>query len=108
MRRLVAFLPILTAATGLYGSCAHLFARHGPCETCHPILIFHIQSNAEQVIGCLPDIHINWGLHFQREVLIAEVLINHLTGRKTDQIKVRRILDEQGVAPIGGFDIVGI
>lgn len=37
--------------------------------------------------------------------LFGEVLRNHLTGRKTDAYEVRSILDEQGVAPIGGFRI---
>ena len=37
--------------------------------------------------------------------MFGEVLQNHLTGQKTDAFKVRRILDEQGVTPIGGFHI---
>jgi hypothetical protein len=39
--------------------------------------------------------------------LFGEVLRNHLTGQKTDAYKVRRILDEQNVLPIGGFRIFG-
>lgn len=36
----------------------------------------------------------------------GEVLVNHLTGSKTDQFRVREILDRRNVRPIGGFDIV--
>jgi len=39
-------------------------------------------------------------LHF-----FGEVLINHLTGSKTDPYRVRNILDQQGVKPIGDFAI---
>lgn len=37
--------------------------------------------------------------------LFGEVLINHLTGSKTDPYRVRNILDQQGVRPIGEFAI---
>jgi hypothetical protein len=35
--------------------------------------------------------------------LFGEVLVNHLTGSSTDQYAVRRILDDQRIAPIGDF-----
>ena len=38
--------------------------------------------------------------------LFDEVLVNHLTGDTTDQFKVRRILDEQAIATIGGFGLL--
>jgi ElaB/YqjD/DUF883 family membrane-anchored ribosome-binding protein len=38
--------------------------------------------------------------------LFGEVLVNHLTGNTTDQFKVRGILDDQSVAPIGGFELL--
>jgi hypothetical protein len=37
--------------------------------------------------------------------LFGEVLVNHLTGNPTDQYGVRRILDDQSVVPIGGFEL---
>jgi hypothetical protein len=37
--------------------------------------------------------------------LFGEVLVNHLTGNPTDQYGVRRILDDQSVVPIGGFQL---
>ena len=37
--------------------------------------------------------------------LFGEVLVNHLSGQKTDAYKVRSILDEQRVDPIGGFHV---
>jgi hypothetical protein len=40
--------------------------------------------------------------------LFGEVLVNHLTGSTTDQYKVRRILDEQQVAAIGGFRLLAM
>jgi hypothetical protein len=40
--------------------------------------------------------------------LFGEVLVNHLTGSTTDQYKVRRILDEQKVAAIGGFRLLAM
>lgn len=36
----------------------------------------------------------------------GEVLKNHLTGSKTDQFRVREILNDRKVVPIGGFEIV--
>jgi hypothetical protein len=38
--------------------------------------------------------------------LFGEVLINHLTGRTTDQFNVREILAGQRVEPIGGFALL--
>jgi hypothetical protein len=38
--------------------------------------------------------------------LFGEVLVNHLTDSRTDQFAVRNILDEQGIAPIGGFALL--
>lgn len=38
--------------------------------------------------------------------LFGEVLVNHLTGKTTDQFSVRRILDAQGVPPMAGFSIL--
>jgi hypothetical protein len=38
--------------------------------------------------------------------LFGEVLVNHLTDSRTDQYSVRNILDEQGIAPIGGFALL--
>jgi len=38
--------------------------------------------------------------------LFGEVLVNHLTGSTTDQYAIRRILDEQKVAAIGGFRLL--
>jgi hypothetical protein len=38
--------------------------------------------------------------------LFGEVLVNHLTGSKTDQFKVFDILASGSVAPIGGFSVV--
>jgi hypothetical protein len=37
--------------------------------------------------------------------LFGEVLVNHLTGSKTDQLKVKSILDKNDVAFIGGFEV---
>jgi len=34
------------------------------------------------------------------------VLVNHLTGSTTDQYAIRRILDGQKVAAIGGFRLL--
>jgi hypothetical protein len=42
-------------------------------------------------------------LHF-----FGEVVVNHLTGKKTDAYKVLSILAEQDVTPIGDFDIVSV
>ena len=39
--------------------------------------------------------------------LFGEVLVNHLTGGDTNQFQVRKILDEQKIAPIGGFSVLG-
>jgi hypothetical protein len=38
--------------------------------------------------------------------LFGEVLVNHLTGKTTDQFSVRAVLDDQSVAPIGGFALM--
>ena len=38
--------------------------------------------------------------------LFGEVLVNHLTGGDTNQFKVRKILDKQGIDPIGGFKVL--
>jgi len=38
--------------------------------------------------------------------LFGEVLVNHLTDSRTSQFAVRNILDEQGIAPIGGFALL--
>jgi len=38
--------------------------------------------------------------------LFGEVLVNHLTDSRTNQFTVREILDEQGVAPMGGFRLL--
>jgi hypothetical protein len=38
--------------------------------------------------------------------LFGEVLVNHLTGKTTDQFSVRGILDDQSVVPIGGFQLL--
>ncbi len=35
----------------------------------------------------------------------GEVFVNHLTGGKTDPYKVRKILDDQDVRPLGGFEV---
>jgi hypothetical protein len=40
--------------------------------------------------------------------LFGEVLINHLTGSKTDQFKVWDTLADGNVKPIGGFDIISV
>ena len=40
--------------------------------------------------------------------LFGEVLVNHLTGNTTDQFRVRRILDEQSIDPVGGFELVRV
>jgi hypothetical protein len=40
--------------------------------------------------------------------LFGEVLVNHLTGNPTDQYGVRKILDDQGVTPIGGFQLLAV
>jgi hypothetical protein len=40
--------------------------------------------------------------------LFGEVLINHLTGRKTDQFRVYDFLASSEVAPIGGFEVVSV
>ena len=40
--------------------------------------------------------------------LFGEVLVNHLTGSTTDQYTIRRILDEQQVAAIGGFHLLAM
>ena len=38
--------------------------------------------------------------------LFGEVLVNHLTGRITDQFNVREILAAQRIEPIGGFALL--
>jgi ElaB/YqjD/DUF883 family membrane-anchored ribosome-binding protein len=38
--------------------------------------------------------------------LFGEVLVNHLTGSTTDQFKVRDILEDQSIEPIGGFELL--
>ena len=40
--------------------------------------------------------------------LFGEVLVNNLTGSTTDQFKVRRILDEQSIAPVEGFELLQV
>jgi hypothetical protein len=40
--------------------------------------------------------------------LFGEVLVNHLTGSKTDQFRVWDILAANGVAPLAGFDVVSV
>jgi hypothetical protein len=40
--------------------------------------------------------------------LFGEVLVNHLTGSKTDQFRVWDILASQQVAPLGGFQVVTV
>jgi hypothetical protein len=40
--------------------------------------------------------------------LFGEVLVNHLTGSKTDQFKVFDILAEHRVRPIGDFEVVSV
>jgi hypothetical protein len=40
--------------------------------------------------------------------LFGEVLVNHLTGNPTDQYGVRKILDDQAVVPIGGFQLFAV
>jgi hypothetical protein len=40
--------------------------------------------------------------------LFGEVLVNHLTGSKTDQFKVWDILASSAVVPIGGFAVVSV
>jgi hypothetical protein len=40
--------------------------------------------------------------------LFGEVLVNHLTGSSTSQYAVRRILDSQSIAPIGGFEFLTV
>jgi hypothetical protein len=40
--------------------------------------------------------------------LFGEVLVNHLTGSRTDQFKVWDILASRNVAPIGGFEVVRV
>ena len=46
------------------------------------------------------DLYRNPLVHF-----FGEVLVNHLTGVKTDPYRVHDILEGQGVEPIGGFEI---
>ena len=38
--------------------------------------------------------------------LFGEVLVNHLTGNTTDQFRVWKILEEQAIVPIGGFEVL--
>jgi len=40
--------------------------------------------------------------------LFGEVLVNHLTGNTTDQFKVRSILDDQEIGPVGGFALLRV
>jgi ElaB/YqjD/DUF883 family membrane-anchored ribosome-binding protein len=40
--------------------------------------------------------------------LFGEVLVNHLTGNTTDQFKVRSILDDQSIGPVGGFALLRV
>lgn len=40
--------------------------------------------------------------------LFGEVLVNHLTGSKTNQFKVFDVLAENGVEPLGGFSVVTV
>ena len=38
--------------------------------------------------------------------LFGEVLVNHLTGRTTNQFEVQEVLAAQRIAPIGGFALL--
>ena len=38
--------------------------------------------------------------------LFGEVLVNHLTDSCTNQFSVRRILDQQKITPLGGFQVL--
>ena len=49
------------------------------------------------------DLYRNPLAHF-----FGEVLVNHLSGSKTDQFVVRKILDERDVVPIGNFKITSL
>jgi hypothetical protein len=40
--------------------------------------------------------------------LFGEVLVNHLTGSRTDQFKVWDTLADNGVEPLGGFEVIRI
>ena len=40
--------------------------------------------------------------------LFGEVLVNHLTGKTTDQFKARRILDDRPVDAIGSFELLRV
>ena len=40
--------------------------------------------------------------------LFGEVLVNHLTGSKTDQFRVWDLLASNDVPPIGGFDVIAV
>jgi len=40
--------------------------------------------------------------------LFGEVLVNNLTGSTTDQFRVRRILDEQSIEPVEGFELLRV
>ncbi len=54
-------------------------------------------------------VHVDADIDLYRDPLhhlFGEVLVNHLTGSKTSQFNVRRILERQGVALPAGFDIL--
>ena len=55
------------------------------------------------------DVHVDADIDLFKSTikhLFGEVLVNHLTGKTTDQFAVRNILDEQGVEAVPGFSIL--
>lgn len=64
-------------------------------------------SFARQAVGTRVDVDCDIDLYrdpFRH--LFGEVLVNHLTGRTTDQFNVQQVLASQQIAPIGGFTLL--
>ncbi len=64
-------------------------------------------SFARQAVGGRVDVDADIDLYrdpFRH--LFGEVLVNHLTGRTTDQFEVQAVLAAQRIAPIGGFSLL--
>ncbi len=78
------------------GSFKQTTFKHGNVQ-----VSYAARANGRVIIDADIDLHRGAISH-----LFGEVLINHLTGGTTDQYEVRKILDGQKVASIGGFELL--
>lgn len=68
----------------------------------------NVQLSYAKVPGDATRYHVDADIDLYRSPvrhLFGEVLVNHLTGKKTDQFKVWETLAAANVAPIGAFDL---